>query len=322
MKSLLKLVLVTLFSAAAATSAVAQMGAKPVTLVVPYGAGGTSDIMARIMSAKMQTVMPHPVIADNKPGAGGRLAVGLVKNMAADGSVVLVGLPAPIVVAPHLYPKLNYDIDKDYTPVAKIAKTGFSIAVSATSPIKSLADLIDQAKTNPGKLNYGVAGVGTIPHFIGSLLAKNKSLEWNMVPYKGGTEMTTDLVGGHIDVAIDLVPDHVEQFKAGKIRILAVVGQNRFAQLPEIPTLAELDVPGIEFENWQGLFVPKKTPAASVQELQQAVEKSLADPAVKQQLAKVGLEADFQNSATFAEFVKAESRKWSTVVRESKIVVE
>lgn len=182
--------------------------------------------------------------------------------------------------------------------------------------------MIDQAKTNPGKLNYGVAGVGTIPHFIGSLLAKNKSLEWNMVPYKGGTEMTTDLVGGHIDVAIDLVPDHVEQFKAGKIRILAVVGQNRFAQLPEIPTLAELDVPGIEFENWQGLFVPKKTPAASVQELQQAVEKSLADPAVKQQLAKVGLEADFQNSATFAEFVKAESRKWSTVVRESKIVVE
>ncbi|WP_170168404.1 Bug family tripartite tricarboxylate transporter substrate binding protein [Pseudorhodoferax soli] len=323
MNKILKAFVAAAVAVAGLSSAVAQDGARAVTLYVPYGAGGTSDVMARILAAKMQTILPRPVIVDNKPGAGGRLAVGLIKNMQADGSAVLVGLPAPITVAPHLYAgKLNYDMDKDYVAVAKVVKTGFSVAVPASSKIQTFQDLVAMAKKNPNKLNYGTAGVGTIPHFVGHLIAKSAGIEWTMVPFKGGSGMTTDLIAGHIDVAIDLVPDHVEQAKSGKIRVLAVVGQHRAAALPDVATLTELGVPGIELENWQGLFVPKKTPAATVIELQQAVEKAVADPAVKQQLARVGLEVAYQDAAAFTGFVKADADRWSAIVRDSKISVD
>lgn len=308
------------FSAGAAT---AQDQSKPITIVVPFGAGGSTDVMARILAGKMQIALKRSVIVDNKPGAGGRLAAGVVKNMPADGSVILVGLPAQVVVAPYLYPgKLNYDFQRDYTPVAKLVKLNLSLAVPASSNFKDLKSFLSYAKNNPGKVNYGTSGVGGIPHLVGYKLAKVAHIDWTMVPFKGGSQVNTDLMAGHIDASIDTIADHIDQHAAGKVRILGVFSPARLSVVPEVPTLKEMGFEDVDAEIWQGFFVPAKTPLEVVKSLQDAVAAVLNDADTRARFNKLGMQVDFKDSSAFSGQIRRESEKWGTLIRQDNIKVE
>lgn len=294
---------------------------KPIRIIVPYTPGGFNDTMARVFARKLQDAWGQPTVVDNRPGAGTVLGTDAGAKAAPDGNtLVVVGFP--LVVNQYIYPKLPYDTKKDFAPIILGGQTPNLLLVRADSPIKSMADLIANAKANPGKLNYASAGNGTSLHLAMEYFKSVTGTDMNQIPYKGSAPMVTDLLGGQVDVMFDNLPNALPHVKAGKMRALAVTTPKRLAAVPDVPTVAEQGYPGFEVAVWYGLAAPKGTPKPILDKLNAELQKALESDDVKAIFAAQGVEVLGGSVADFNKFFTAQDAKWAPVIQKAGIKAE
>jgi tripartite-type tricarboxylate transporter receptor subunit TctC len=292
---------------------------KPVRIVVPFAAGGAIDIIVRSSAQQLSKELGQPMLIDNRPGAGGNIGAEIVARSAADGYTLLAGTSATHGVNPALYARLAYDARRDFTPVAHIAGVPNVLVVTPSSGIRSLEDLVRQARAKPGGLSFGSAGSGTSLHLAGELFRSEARVELLHVPYKGAAPATTDLLGGQITMMFNTVPVALPLIRSGKLTALAVTAQKRHFALPEVPTFAELGYKSVESETWVGLFAPTGTARDIVDRLAQALERALRDTSVAELLRQQGAEPQFMGPDAFARHVDAEIARWGGIVRAAGI---
>jgi len=300
-------------------SAVAQQyPTKPVRIIVPFPPGGVTDIAGRLIAQKLSERLKQQFYIENMAGAGGNLGMGNAAKAAGDGYTILLA-SSSIVVNPNLYNRLTYDIDKDFIPVTKAGATPNSWVVNASHPAKTMKELIDLIKREPGKHSVGMPGTGTTPSLSVEMMKLAMKLDFVTVPFAGGGPMTQSLLGGHTPVVCAALGNYVNLIKEGKLRALAVTGKKRSAALPDIPTLDELGIKGQEAETMTGVFVPAGTPKPIVDLLQREFSAIVNMPDIKAKLLAAGIEADGNSSADFAAYVKNEVAKWKKVIEDAKI---
>jgi tripartite-type tricarboxylate transporter receptor subunit TctC len=290
---------------------------RPVKLLVGFPAGGTADLIARVVADKMKDSLGQPVIVENRPGAIGRIAADAVKGAAPDGTTIMVMPIGPMAVVPHVYADITYDPIKDFTPIAIGATFQFAIAAGPQSGAKNWNEFVAWARANPGKASYATSGAGSLPHFFGVLLGKGIGVTMLHVPYKGSAAYINDLIGGQIPAAIDAIADLTELHRAGKVTILASSGAKRSTALPDVPTFAELGVKDVEALGWFGFFAPARTPAPIVLTLNRAINKALQSPDVAEKLSKVGMDPATGTPEEFGKIVASDYAKWGPIVKAS-----
>ncbi len=291
--------------------------AKPITVIVPFAAGGTTDILARVIGQALNKELHQPVIVDNRAGAGGNIGAALAAKAAVDGYTLFMGTVGTHAINQSLYKKLPYDPIKDFAPLTRVAMVPNLLVANPGKPYKTVKELIAYAKANPGKVNFGSSGSGSSIHLSGELFNALAKVQMVHVPYKGSAPAVSDLLGGQIDIMFDNMPSAIQHVRAGKLRPLAVTTARRSPELPDVPTIAEAGVPGYEATSWFGLFAPAGTPAPVVAKLNGALVKVLAEPEVKKKLAEQGAEPYSEKPEQFAEFIRKETAKWSKVVKDS-----
>ena len=309
-----------LFVAFAALPAAAQGGAypaKPIRLVVPFPAGGTTDILARAVAQKLSETWSQQVIVDNRPGAGGNIGSDLVAKAAPDGYTLLMGTVGTHAINPSLYAKMPYDHVKDFTPVILVAGVPNVLEVNPSLPVHSVQELIAYAKANPGKLNFASSGNGTSIHLSGELFKSMTGVQMVHVPYKGSAPALADLIGGQVQLMFDNLPSSLQFIKAGKLRALAVTSSARSSALPDLPTLAESGLPGFEASSWFGVLAPAHTPPAIVAKLNAAIGAWLATPEAKEKLSAQGAIPAGGPPEAFVKHIADETAKWAKVVKAS-----
>jgi len=294
---------------------------KLVKIVVPYAAGGAVDIVARSVGQPLQEMEKQPVIVENRPGAGGNIGMEAVAKAPPDGYTLLMASNA-IATNNALFPKIAFDGRRDFIPVAKVGYAPLVIVVPASSPAKTLKDLLAQAKAEPGKLTYATAGNGSSGHLAGELLKSTAKIDVTHVPYKGGAPAITDLVGDRISFMPINAVEVMNHIKSGRLRALAVASDKRFALLPDVPTVAEAGLPGYEATVWWGIVAPAKTPREVVQKLNADVNKVLADPANARKLNDLGYVLTPQTPELFGAYIDAQTDLWSGVVKAGNIQPE
>jgi tripartite-type tricarboxylate transporter receptor subunit TctC len=297
---------------------------KPVRIVVPFAAAGTTDIIARALAPELQRAFNQPFVVDNKPGAGGNTGSAEVSKSAPDGYTLLMGTVGTHAINPALYPKMPYDHVKDFAPITLCAGVPNVLVLNPASAqkhdIHSVADLIRAAKANPGRLNVASSGNGTSIHLSAELFKSMTGTYMVHLPYRGSGPALIDLLGGSVDLMFDNLPSSLPHIKAGKLKALAVTSAVRSSVLPELPTMAEAGgaaLKGFEASSWFGLLAPAGTPADIISRVQQEVAKSLASPAVKDRLVSQGAIPSGNSPADFARHIDAETKKWAQVVKVS-----
>jgi tripartite-type tricarboxylate transporter receptor subunit TctC len=304
-------------SAAPLTATAQAYPAKPITIVVPFSAGGTTDILARVIGQALNKELGQSVIVDNRAGAGGNIGGALAAKAAADGYTLFMGTVGTHAINQSLYKKMPFDPVKDFAPLTRVAMVPNLLVANPAKPYKSVQELIAFAKANRGKVNFGSSGSGSSIHLSGELFNALARVDMVHVPYKGSAPAVSDLLGGQIDIMFDNLPSAIQHVRAGKLRPLAVTTAKRSPELPDVPTIAEAGVPGYEATSWFGMFAPAATPAPVVAKLNAALVKVLADPEVKKKLAEQGAEPYSEKPEQFAEFIRKETAKWSKVVKDS-----
>lgn len=305
-------------AAAAPLTATAQAyPAKPITVIVPFAAGGTTDILARVIGQALTKDLGQSVIVDNRAGAGGNIGAQLAAKASADGYTLFMGTVGTHAINQSLYKKMPFDPIKDFAPLTRVAMVPNLLVANPGKPYKNVKELIAYAKANPGKVNFGSSGSGSSIHLSGELFNALAKVDMVHVPYKGSAPAVSDLIGGQIDIMFDNMPSAIQHVRAGKLRPLAVTTARRSPELPDVPTVAEAGVPGYEATSWFGMFAPAGTPAPIVAKLNGALVKVLADPEVKKKLAEQGAEPYSEKPEQFAEFIRKETAKWSKVVKDS-----
>jgi tripartite-type tricarboxylate transporter receptor subunit TctC len=289
----------------------------PVRIVVGFPAGGTADIMARLMGQWLSERLGQPFVVESRPGAGSNIATEAVVRAAADGYTLLTVSTTQAINA-TLYEKLNYNFIRDIALVASIASTPLVMEVNPSVPAKTVPEFIAYAKANPGKLNLATPGIGTPPHVAGELFQMMAGVNLVHVPYRGTGPMLTDLIGGQVQVAFDPLPASIEHIRAGKLRALAVTTASRSDALLGIPTVGEF-VRGYEASGWFGLGAPKATPADIVEKLNKEINAGLANPKIKGRLADLGGTPLVGSPADFGKFIADETEKWAKVIRSANI---
>lgn len=290
---------------------------RPVKILVGFAAGGTADVMARVVADKMKDTLGVPVIVENRPGAVGRIAADAVKAAAPDGTTIMVMPIGPMVVVPHTYKTLSYDPIRDFAPIGMGSTFQLAVAAGPQSGAKTWADYVAWAKANPGKASYATSGAGSLPHFYGVMVSRAAGIEMLHVPYKGSAAYMNELIGGNVPTAVDAIADLTEQHRAGKIRILASSGTKRSTAVPDVPTFAELGVNGVEAEGWFGFFAPAKTPKAIVDLLNRSLNQALRSPDVADRLTNLGMDPAPTTAEEFGRIVAADYAKWGPVVKAS-----
>jgi len=290
---------------------------KPVKILVGFAAGGTADIIARVVAEKMTASLGQPVLVENRPGAIGRIVADAVKAAPPDGSTIMVMPIGPMAVVPHVYKDITYDPIKDFTPVAIGATFQFAFAASPKSGAKTWPEFVAWAKANPGKADYATSGAGSLPHFFGVLLGRGIGVEMVHVPYKGSAAYTSDLIGGQVSGAIDALADLTELHRANKVKILASSGAKRSTALPDVPTFTELGVTGVEAMGWFGFFAPPKTPKPIVDALNKAINTALQSPDVAAKLSGLGMDPATGTPEQFGKIVADDYAKWGPIVKAS-----
>jgi tripartite-type tricarboxylate transporter receptor subunit TctC len=291
---------------------------KPIRIIVPFAAGGAVDVVARAVGQRMSEQMASPVIIENKPGASANLGAELVAKAQPDGYTVLMGANG-LATNMTLFRNLGFDTTKDFAPVARIGYAPLVLVVEASSPAKSLKDLIALAKAKPGNLNYGSAGNGQSGHLASELFKLTTKIDVVHVPYKGGSPALTDLMGGRLSFMIINPIEVVANIKSGRLRALAVANPKRIAMLPDVPTFTEAGVPGYDASVWWGLVAPAKTPKDIVAKLSSEALKALEDEGVKEKLSNLGAVVDPAGPEQFGKFLKEEIDKWAGVIKASGI---
>jgi len=295
----------------------ANYPAKPMRLVVPFPAGGTTDILARAVAQRLSEAWGQQVIVDNRPGAGGNIGSDLVAKAKPDGYTLLMGTVGTHAINPSLYRNMPYDHVKDFAPVILVAGVPNVLVVNPALPVHSVPELIAYAKANPGKLNFASSGNGTSIHLSGELFKAMTGVEMTHVPYKGSAPALTDLIGGQVQLMFDNLPSSLPFIKAGKLRALAVTSGARAAALPDLPTLAESGLPGFEASSWFGVLAPAGTSRDIVAKLNGAIAGWLASPEAKEKLLAQGAIAAGGTPEDFARHIGAETSKWAKVVKAS-----
>jgi len=289
----------------------------PVKILVGFAAGGSADVAARLLAERMQPELKQPVLVDNKPGAGGRIAAELLKNAAPDGATIML---APIVVpvlAPLVFSRLSYDPVADFAPVARVADFQFGLSVNAVNPIRSVAELVTWSRFNASLASYGTPAPGSLPHFFGVQIAKATGVDYVHVPFNGGAPAMNALIGNQVGFVIDNVVDGIEMHRAGKTRMIATSGAARSALLPQVPTFAEAGLAGLEGVSWFAIYAPARTPEATVMQLNAAINKALAAPELRERFMRLGLEPTGGTSAELAALMKRDTERWAPVVKAS-----
>jgi tripartite-type tricarboxylate transporter receptor subunit TctC len=318
----LKACALAVLSLAAAGGALADSWpSKPVTLVVPFPPGGTTDVLARALSDKLAVSIGQPVIVENKPGAGATLGADVVAKGKADGHTLLIGA-VHHTIASSVYKKLPYDFQKDFAPVTTVALVPNVLVVNAATPAKNVAELVALAKSQPGKLTYGSNGNGTAQHLIGTQFENNTGTELIHVPYKGSGPLTTDLLGGQITMSFDTVTPVLQHIKSGKLRALAVTTGKRATVLPDVPTLAEAGLKGFDIGTWFGVLAPAATPKDVVTKLNAEMVKVIRSDDFRARMAEIGAEPIGNTPEQMAKQIKDETEKFAKLVKQANVVIE
>jgi len=294
---------------------------RPIRLIVSTAAGGGVDAFARLVAAKMQTILGQPIAVEDKPGAGGSFAADLVYHAAPDGYVLLASQPAPITTNPLLIKGLNYDPTK-LEPVAIMSHLPNVLLVRPDFPQKTVAELIAYAKANPGKLNYASQGVGTTSHLTAELFASITGVKLTHVPYKGTGPALNDIISSHVDLFFTELSTSMELHKAGKARILAVTTKQRIPAISDLPTLEESGVKGCESDTWNAITAPPKTPAAVIAKLNDAANKAMHSPELLERYKSLNATPGGGPPAEMAAFIKQETERWSAVIKAANIQPE
>lgn len=307
----------------ATTAAFAQASypSKPVKIVVPFPAGGTSDVLARLIGVKLSESLGQPVLVENRAGSGGNIGADLVAKSPADGHTLLLMDVGNLAIAPSLY-KLPFNVLNDFAPVAMVAYSPHLLVTSTKVPANTVAELVAYAKGKDVRLSYAAAaGMGSATHLAGVMFARRNGIDWNYVPYKGGSQAMTDLLGGHIDVTFNGMVATYPHVKAGKIKLIALSSAKRNGVLPNVPTVAE-SLPGFLTGSWQGLLAPAGTPKAVIEKLNQEVSRIVALPDVQEKLVALGAEPSQMGADEFGTWLKAEVPAMAKIVRDEKITIE
>ncbi len=296
---------------------------RPITIVVPASPGGVTDMLGRILAKRLTETWGQQAIVENKPGANNQIAAEYVAKAAPDGYTLFVGPETTFVVNPSIYAKLNYDPVKDFTPITGLITINQALLVNPSLPVNGVKELIALAKAKPGELNYGTFGIGSSGHLNMELFQSAAGVRLTPVHYKGATPALTDVMAGHIQLMFISVGSAVPQWRAGKVRMLAVGARKRLDGLPDVPTVAESGLPGFEAVSWFGLYGPAGMPADIVSRLNAEVRALFADPEVRKTfLAPQFFEPLVDTPAELAGFLDAEAKKWSKVIRDAHIKVE
>ncbi len=284
-------------------------------MVVAFPPGAANDFLARAIGQRLAEEWKQPVVVENRPGASGIVGSDTVAKAPADGHTLLLG-SITLVILPSLIDKMPFDPHKDFTPVAMVAYGPLLVVVHPSLPVRTVAELIAHAKANPGKLSYGTAGSGTSVHVAVEMFKKMAGVGIVHVPYKGSAAAMTDLIGGQTHLMMDVIPSALPQVKAGKIRVLAVTGSKRVADLPDVPTVAESGLPGFDVSAWWGVMGPPGMPRAVVEKLNTTINRMLDTAELRQSLAGRGLEAAPMSPADFERVMRQDATRFGAVVRE------
>jgi tripartite-type tricarboxylate transporter receptor subunit TctC len=318
MRHLLQRITSGLAALALAGAAAAQSWpTKPIRVIVPYPPGGTSDILARALGPGMQAALGQPWVVENKPGATGNVGADLVAKSPADGYTLLLGDIGSLAIAPSVVTTLPFDPVKDFAPVVMVAYSPHLLVVHPSVAARDPKELIAAAKAKPDALNFAVSGMGGANHLAGIDFAQRAGIKWTYIPYKGGSQALTDMVGGQAQVMFNGALATYPFVKDGKLKALAVSSARRFPTMPDIPTVAEMGMPGFETGSFQGIVAPAGTPPEVVNKLHATVTAVLNTPEMKERLDKAGAELRPQSPAQFGGFIRSEKDRWAKVVKES-----
>jgi tripartite-type tricarboxylate transporter receptor subunit TctC len=296
---------------------------KPIRMVVPFPAGGATDLLARAIAQGLGSALGQPVVIDNRPGAGGTLGSGEVMRAAPDGHTLLMATSSTHSIAPHLNPNLPYKPELDFTPVAEVATAPNIVLVPKDLPVASMKELIAYAKARPGQLNYATSGNGTIVHLTTEAFKAQAGLFILHIPYRGTALAIPDLVSGKVHLLFDSVVSGLPHVKDGKLKALAITSAKRSPLMPELPTVAESGLPGFESVTWFGVYGPKGLPPEIAQRIATELQRALAKPDVAERLARLGAEpVTDAGPAKFAAVVRADSARWAALIRDRKITAD
>ncbi len=314
---------VAIVIAAGCATAVAQdYPSRPMRLVVPFVAGGSSDVLARSVAKAMSDGLGQPMVVDNRPGAGGSVGAEVVAHALPDGYTILFGTIGTHGIGPALYKDLKYDAVKDFAPVGLLHKLPNVLIVNPSIPATNLRELIDYARSRPGQLTFASAGYGSVSHLAGELFKAAANINIVHVPYKGGGAAVPDLVSGRVSMMLETIPNALAMAHNGMVRMLAVTTPTRSAAAPELPTFAESGLPGFDVSSWTGLFLPAGTPPSIIERLNAETVRITHDPAYLEQLKTMGTDAASSTPEAFGAFVRKEIANWTEAVRRSGAHVE
>jgi tripartite-type tricarboxylate transporter receptor subunit TctC len=295
---------------------------RAIKVIIPFPAGGGTDIFARTVGQKLTENYKWTVVPENRPGAGGNLGIEAVSNSPADGYTIGLGQTSNLAINPTLYPKLPYEPAKDLTPITLVASSPLVIVVAANSPFKTFADIAAAAKLKPDQITYGSPGNGTVAHLGMELLQKTAGINLQHIPYKGSAQALTDIVGGQIQIYASSVPTAMGQIKDGRLRAIAVTSLKRSASLPETPTIAESGWPGFEAITWFGFVAPAKTPAPIIKELNANINFILKMPEVRSKLMGEGGEILGGTPEQFSALLTKDTARWARVIQDANVKID
>ena len=299
----------------------ASYPAKPIRIIVPFPAGGTTDALARILGQRMTAAWGQPVLVENRAGAGATVGADLVAKSPADGYTLLMGA-AHHTIAQSVYTKLPYHFGRDFAPVSVIAMVPNMLVVNAAVPARTIDEFAALAKSQPGKLNYGTAGAGTAHHLIGEMFKLRAGVDLMHIPYKGSAPAVADLVGGQVQVMFDTVTSGLPQVKAGKTRALAVTTAKRSAALPDVPTLSETVLPGFDVGTWFGILAPAGTPPAVIEKIHAEIDLMVKSPDIRKQFLDMGAEPVGNTPVQMAAQIRSELASYEALAKQIKLVVD
>jgi tripartite-type tricarboxylate transporter receptor subunit TctC len=295
---------------------------RAITLVIPFAPGGSTSIVGRVIADKMSELMGEKVVVDNRPGAGGTVGTKAVAKSDPDGYTIALGYTGTLAIGPSLYKNAGYDPRRDFAPIGLIGNAPNSLVVHPSFPAKTVAELIAYAKANPGKVNFGSAGAGTVSHITGEYFARSAGITLVHIPYKGTGPALTDLLGGHIPMAFAPIPASHPSVSAGLLRALAVTSTTRSSLLPDVPTMSEAGLSGFDASLYYGLVAPAGTPRPIIDKLNEGLQAALASSEVKKQLGLDGTEITPGTPEDYANFIDKDERKWSQLVKASGVEQE
>jgi tripartite-type tricarboxylate transporter receptor subunit TctC len=316
----MKKILAAVALAALALPVGAQYPDRPIKIIVPFGPGGFTDVAARILQKEFGAAIGQAVVIENKPGAGSTIGTDAVAKAPPDG-YTLAMVSTAHVISPHIYKQMPYDPIRDFTPVMRLAEGPYVLAVHPSLPVKNVAELLALAKARPGEIDYASSGNGSSQHLVGALFCSMAGIKLNHVPYKGSNQAMNDVLGGQVKVTFAGVPNVLPNLANGKLRALGVTTAKRYAEMPDVPSIAEAGVPGYDATIWLGLLAPPNTPKDVVQKLNTEITRILSTPEAKRLMASAGVDVATSSPDAFGRLMQVELERWGKVVRETGATV-